>query len=205
MTDEASSNEWLNIPKIVEVVNSASNLGVEKEHTNDASNTALGLECFSWARASDGLPTKQPVPDFLYRLTCMLLYGPNDIIEWQRGRIIIHNPMVLESDLLKQYFRHSNFMSFKRQLNYFGFRKLSGSKEKFGPCVYINENVGPDVKKLLTIKVIIAPLITYYFRCTVFSSPALKLHRVSFFGHPTEKVSNFFYEKSGINTESQFP
>jgi hypothetical protein len=185
MTDEAPSNDWVGIPKRVEVANSASNSGMEPEHTDSTFNSVLGLECFSWVRASDGLPPKQPVPDFLYRLTCMLLYGPKDVIEWQHGKIIIHKPSVLESDLLKQYFRHSNFMSFKRQLNYYGFRKLLGSKKKFGPCVYMNENVGPDIKKLLTIKVIIAGLITSLL------SFSLSLYSLLFSGSETSSYFLF--------------
>lgn len=160
MSDEAPSSNWINIPKAVTVATSPSNEIIEAPQENKVASTTsvLGLECFSWTRARDGLPTKQPVPDFLYQLTRMLLDGPKEIIEWQDGKIIIHNPMLMESNLLKRYFRHSNFMSFKRQLNYFGFRKLSGCKGKLGPCMYINYDVGPDVKKLLTIKVIMAQI-----------------------------------------------
>ena len=112
----------------------------------------LGLECLSWTPDSAGREKKQPVPEFLYHLSRILLEGPSDIIEWENGKILIHNPSVMESDLLKKYFRHSNFLSFKRQLNYFGFHKISG-KGKMSPCVYVNDEITSDVKSLLTIKV----------------------------------------------------
>lgn len=68
------------------------------------------------------------------------------------GKIEVHSPHKLESEVLKKYFRHSKFASFQRQLNYFGFRKLAG-KGKMAPCSYVNEAAGEDVHSLLHIKV----------------------------------------------------
>lgn len=92
-----------------------------------------------------------PVAEFLYQLTKMLTDDNSDIIEWVDGRIKVHHPERLESDVLHKYFRHSKFASFQRQLNYFGFRKIAG-KGKMSPCSYVNESATSDIRSLLLIK-----------------------------------------------------
>lgn len=91
------------------------------------------------------------VPEFLYQLTKMLTDNNSDVIEWAHGRIEVHSPQKLESDVLKKYFRHSKFASFQRQLNYFGFRKLAG-KGKMAPCSYVNDAAMEDISSLFQIK-----------------------------------------------------
>eukprot|EP00594_Rhizosolenia_setigera_P002218 CAMPEP_0178952608 /NCGR_PEP_ID=MMETSP0789-20121207/7938_1 /TAXON_ID=3005 /ORGANISM="Rhizosolenia setigera, Strain CCMP 1694" /LENGTH=417 /DNA_ID=CAMNT_0020633735 /DNA_START=408 /DNA_END=1661 /DNA_ORIENTATION=- len=91
------------------------------------------------------------VPEFLYQLTKMLTDNNSDVIEWKNGKITVHNPVKLGSDVLNKYFRHSKYASFQRQLNYFGFRKLEG-KGKMSPCSYINETTTTDIRSLLTVK-----------------------------------------------------
>jgi hypothetical protein len=112
------------------------------------------------------------VPEFLYQLTKMLTDRSNrDIIEWSTGhahggpnnnnfngghgvkggggRIEVHNPARLESEVLSRYFRHSKYSSFQRQLNYFGFRKVAG-KGKMSPCSYVNDLIATsDVRSIL--------------------------------------------------------
>lgn len=92
-----------------------------------------------------------PVAEFLYQLTKMLTDENSEIIEWVEGRIKVHHPERLESEVLHKYFRHSKFASFQRQLNYFGFRKIAG-KGKMSPCSYVNENATSDIRSLLHIK-----------------------------------------------------
>jgi HSF-type DNA-binding len=73
-------------------------------------------------------------------------------LHFTAGRIEVHSPQKLESDVLKKYFRHSKFASFQRQLNYFGFRKLAG-KGKMAPCSYVNDAAMDDISSLFQIKV----------------------------------------------------
>ena len=68
------------------------------------------------------------------------------------GRIEVHNPHRLETDVLNRYFRHSKFASFQRQLNYFGFRKLAG-KGKMAPCSYVNDSTTSELTSILHVKV----------------------------------------------------
>lgn len=94
----------------------------------------------------------QPVAEFLYQVTRMLVENNQDIIEFMSGRIVVYSPKRLEKEVLHKYFRHSKFSSFQRQLNYFGFRKLAG-KRKMAPCSYVNGSLTSDLRSLLTIKV----------------------------------------------------
>jgi len=92
------------------------------------------------------------VAEFLYQLTKMLTDDNREVIEWNNGKIEVHNPHKLATSVLHQYFRHSKFASFQRQLNYFGFRKLAG-KGKMAPCSYVNDAATSDLRSLLLIKV----------------------------------------------------
>lgn len=101
--------------------------------------------------ATTPTPNTNTVAEFLYQLTKMLTDDNREIIEWANGKIEVHHPKRLESEVLNRYFRHSKFASFQRQLNYFGFRKLAG-KGKMAPCSYVNEAATEDLSSLLLIK-----------------------------------------------------
>lgn len=105
----------------------------------------------SSATVTSVAPANNTVAEFLYQLTKMLTDDNREVIEWNNGKIEVHNPHKLASDVLHQYFRHSKFASFQRQLNYFGFRKLAG-KGKMAPCSYVNDAATSDLRSLLLIK-----------------------------------------------------
>lgn len=92
-----------------------------------------------------------PVAEFLFQLTKMLTDNNSEYIEWRHASIFVHDPPGLEKDILPKYFRHSNYSSFQRQMNYFGFRKIAG-KGKMSPCSYVNEAAKEDISSLLFIK-----------------------------------------------------
>jgi hypothetical protein len=92
-----------------------------------------------------------PVAEFLFQLTKMLTDDNKEYIEWRKGSIFVTDPPGLEKFILPKYFRHSNYSSFQRQMNYFGFRKIAG-KGKMAPCSYVNENAKEDISSLLFIK-----------------------------------------------------
>eukprot|EP00547_Thalassionema_nitzschioides_P004285 CAMPEP_0194221786 /NCGR_PEP_ID=MMETSP0156-20130528/31341_1 /TAXON_ID=33649 /ORGANISM="Thalassionema nitzschioides, Strain L26-B" /LENGTH=429 /DNA_ID=CAMNT_0038952313 /DNA_START=199 /DNA_END=1488 /DNA_ORIENTATION=+ len=108
------------------------------------------LVCSS-SNTNKGNSGNNTVPEFLYQLTKMLTDDNRATIEWNNGKIEVHNPHRLASEVLHQYFRHSKFASFQRQLNYFGFRKLAG-KGKMAPCSYVNEAATSDLRSILNIK-----------------------------------------------------
>jgi hypothetical protein len=93
------------------------------------------------------------IPEFLYQLIRMLKNEANwNIIQWGPACIIVHDPVRLENELLHLYFRHSNFSSFQRQLNYFGFRKVA-VKGRMTPCRFVRDDITEDLNSLLLIKV----------------------------------------------------
>ena len=55
------------------------------------------------------------------------------------ARIVIHDRVRIESDVLQRYFNHNSFASLRRQLNYFNFARIGRGRQR--GATYINENV----------------------------------------------------------------
>jgi hypothetical protein len=55
------------------------------------------------------------------------------------GKIVVHDRIKVESDILPRYFNHSSFASLRRQLNYFSFTRIGKGRQK--GAVYCNEGV----------------------------------------------------------------
>ncbi|XP_042492935.1 heat stress transcription factor B-3-like [Macadamia integrifolia] len=86
-------------------------------------------------------------PPFLSK-TYMLIEdsSTDDIISWNTDgtSFIVWKPAEFSSDLLPTLFKHSNFASFVRQLNTYGFRKVTTNRWEF--C---NDKFRKDSKDLL--------------------------------------------------------
>jgi hypothetical protein len=96
---------------------------------------------------------------FLRRLTDMLLEN-NSVISFVPGermnnghvvfgRIIVHDRIKVETEVLPKYFNHSSFASLRRQLNYFSFSRIGKGKQK--GAVYCNDQV-VDLEDILRLK-----------------------------------------------------
>lgn len=71
------------------------------------------------------------VPDFVAKLYEILQTEENkDIISWSETEFVIKNTEALVREVLPKYYRHSKLESFIRQLNLYGFRKVSKSSDK---------------------------------------------------------------------------
>ncbi|CAM9646133.1 unnamed protein product [Chrysoparadoxa australica] len=92
------------------------------------------------------------IPQFLGKLKSLLTPENTDIIQWVEGQIHVKNPMRLENEILHKVFRHRNYSSFQRQLNYFDFRKIEG-KGKESAGVYSNQALqGKPLEAILQIR-----------------------------------------------------
>ncbi|CAN4118466.1 unnamed protein product [Withania somnifera] len=77
---------------------------------------------------------KASTPPFLLK-TYMLVEDPatDNVISWNAdgSAFIVRQPAEFARDLLPTLFKHSNFSSFVRQLNTYGFRKIATSRWEF--------------------------------------------------------------------------
>lgn len=59
------------------------------------------------------------------------------IAQWSDSgeSFVIKKPEALAAKIIPRYFKHSNFSSFVRQLNFYGFRKIKNDRLKYDPSV----------------------------------------------------------------------
>ena len=99
-------------------INPAAQSGTVSQNANNNSNhsprgddaASPQLEAAAEDRSSNGGGQQQqhhPIAEFLYQLTKMLTDDNSEIIEWSDGRIKVHHPQRLETEVLHKYFRHS--------------------------------------------------------------------------------------------------
>mmetsp|Transcript_5118 Transcript_5118/g.14489 ORF Transcript_5118/g.14489 Transcript_5118/m.14489 type:complete len:340 (+) Transcript_5118:45-1064(+) len=69
---------------------------------------------------------KKEIPIFLQKTWSMINNCPADICEWSEDgtTFIVKDPDTFAASIIPRYFKHNNFSSFVRQLNFYGFRKV---------------------------------------------------------------------------------
>ncbi|QHN84510.1 hypothetical protein HN51_039054 [Arachis hypogaea] len=96
---------------------------------NNNNNKGLLLEC----GGGGGRKCNNP-PPFLLK-TYMLVEDPatDEVVSWNADgtAFVVWQPAEFARDLLPTLFKHSNFSSFVRQLNTYGFRKVATSRWEF--------------------------------------------------------------------------
>lgn len=77
-----------------------------------------------------GKRAKSEAPKFLLLLYEILDVESSCVIRWSEDGLALQilDPLTVTEQILPKYFNHTNFHSFQRQLNYFGFRKWTKSK-----------------------------------------------------------------------------
>ncbi|KDO33534.1 hypothetical protein SPRG_19167 [Saprolegnia parasitica CBS 223.65] len=64
-------------------------------------------------------------PQFIQKTHALFCNAPAHIAQWHNDgtTILVHDPYAFSRDVLPRYFKHRNFLSFVRQLNFYGFHK----------------------------------------------------------------------------------
>lgn len=69
------------------------------------------------------------------------------------GKVVVLDPQGLQDNVLGKHFKHSQYSSFQRQMNYFGFKKkMHKDKGKLNPCSYVHEGLGKEPSSILTLR-----------------------------------------------------
>ncbi|KAF3646917.1 putative 1,2-dihydroxy-3-keto-5-methylthiopentene dioxygenase 3-like isoform X2 [Capsicum annuum] len=81
----------------------------------------------------EGLNENGPPPFLTKTYELVDDQSTNDVVSWSRGNnsFIVWDPQTFAMNLLPRYFKHSNFSSFVRQLNTYGFRKVNPDQWEF--------------------------------------------------------------------------
>eukprot|EP00536_Pseudo-nitzschia_multiseries_P002165 jgi/Psemu1/235432/estExt_Genewise1.C_280167 len=145
--------------------------------------------------------TEKTIP-FLRRLVDMLSEN-EDVIsfcpgyiengEIVLGRIVVHDRVKVENQILPRYFNHSSFASLRRQLNYFSFTRIGKGRQK--GATYCNEGV-----------IVIEDILRLRRRSTTSSTSSSVTHHcspVSTKHHHSGKMESFMTSTSFSPTRSR--
>lgn len=92
---------------------------------------------------------KPDAPKFLLLLYEILQAENENVIKWAGDGLSLQilDPATVTEKILPKYFNHTNFHSFQRQLNYFGFRKWTKSKTDI--CTFSHPHFRQNQPELL--------------------------------------------------------
>jgi len=96
-------------------------------HTNDEDSTCnSGGKTKSSRASTKGCPKQLQLPMFLSKTYHMIDKCDSEVATWSEAgdNFVVKNVEKFATTVLPLYFKHSNFSSFARQLNFYGFRKL---------------------------------------------------------------------------------
>ncbi|OQR88147.1 HSF-type DNA-binding [Achlya hypogyna] len=78
--------------------------------------------------------SSKAAPVFLQKTYALFDEAPPTTAGWAHGgrTVVVKDPQEFARTILPQYFKHNNFASFVRQLNFYGFRKYKRDERLFG-------------------------------------------------------------------------
>jgi len=93
---------------------------------SSAATIGSATEKSSSRRSNKSCPKQHQLPMFLSKTYHMIDRCDTDVATWSPNgdNFVIKNVEKFAASVLPMYFKHSNFSSFARQLNFYGFRKL---------------------------------------------------------------------------------
>ncbi|CAH0476416.1 unnamed protein product [Peronospora belbahrii] len=127
---------------------------VAKSRQVERPNTTMHLlpqqNGWNLSMIKEGVKRAKPeAPKFLLLLYEILEVESSRVIRWSEDGLALQilDPVTVTEQILPKYFNHTNFHSFQRQLNYFGFRKWTKSKTDI--CTFSHPFFRENQPKLL--------------------------------------------------------
>mmetsp|Transcript_27020 Transcript_27020/g.63433 ORF Transcript_27020/g.63433 Transcript_27020/m.63433 type:complete len:315 (+) Transcript_27020:93-1037(+) len=104
-------------------------------------STSYSEEVYGTEATEKTIPFLRRLVDMLSENENVISFCPGFIENGQAtlGRIVVHDRIKVENEILPRYFNHSSFASLRRQLNYFSFTRIGKGRQK--GATYCNEGV----------------------------------------------------------------
>jgi len=105
------------------------------------STTSYSEEVYGSEATEKTIPFLRRLVDMLSENENVISFSPGSVKNGKviLGRIVVHDRIKVEIEILPRYFNHSSFASLRRQLNYFSFTRIGKGRQK--GATYCNEGV----------------------------------------------------------------